>query len=120
MRILIITILLVQLLFFSNETYGQSNYKFENFGNRSILLNGNVTGSVDDLGAVYYNPARLALVEDPIFSINAKIYQLTNIKVDNITIDGNSLSSSDFDGLPGMIAGTFKLIFLEGHQFLEL
>ena len=45
----------------------QTNYKYENFGNRSILLNGNVTGSVDDLGATYYNPARLALVEDPVF-----------------------------------------------------
>ena len=97
--------------------YGQRNYKFENFGNRSILLNGNVTGSVNDLGATYYNPARLALIEDPVFAINAKIYQLTNIEIDNITFDGSDISRTNFDGIPSMVAGTFKLKFLEGHQF---
>ena len=100
-----------------SHVLAQRNYKFENFGNRSILLNGNVTGSVDDLGATYYNPARLALIEEPVFSINAKIYQLTNLKIDNITIDGNDISTSEFDGVPSMVAGTFKLKFLEGHQF---
>lgn len=95
----------------------QTNYKYENFGNRSILLNGNVTGSVDDLGATYYNPARLALVEDPVFSINAKIYQLTDTKIDNYLLDGSNLSTSSFEGLPSMVSGTFKLKLLEGHQF---
>lgn len=98
-------------------TQAQRNYKFENFGNRSILLNGNVTGSVDDLGATYYNPARLALVEDPVFLINAKIYQLSNIKLGNVTIDGKDLSTTNFDGIPSMIAGSFKIKKLEGHHF---
>ena len=109
--ILFITVLTVNL------TFSQRNYKFENFGNRSILLNGNVTGSVDDLGATYYNPARLALIEDPVFLINAKMFQLTNVKLDNVTLDGNNLSSSNFDGVPSMIAGTFKIKSLENHQF---
>ena len=100
-----------------NTLQAQRNYKFENFGNRSILLNGNVTGSVDDLGATYYNPARLALVKDPVFSLNAKMYQLSNLKIDNILLDGENLKESQFDGLPSMIAGTFKLKFLKGHQF---
>lgn len=100
-----------------NTIQAQRNYKFENFGNRSILLNGNVTGSVDDLGATYYNPARLALVEDPVFSLNAKMYQLSNFRIDDILIDGKDLKESQFDGLPSMVAGTFKLKFLEGHQF---
>ena len=65
------------------QVKSQTNYKYENFGNRSILLNGNVTGSVDDLGATYYNPARLALIEDPVFAINAKIYELTDTKIEN-------------------------------------
>ncbi|OIQ40574.1 MAG: hypothetical protein BM563_02510 [Bacteroidetes bacterium MedPE-SWsnd-G1] len=108
---IILTIFMVSL------TFSQRNYKFENFGNRSILLNGNVTGSVDDLGATYYNPARLALIEDPVFLINAKMFQLTNVKLDNVTLDGNNLSSSNFDGVPSMIAGTFKIKSLEGHQF---
>jgi len=100
-----------------NTIQAQRNYKFENFGNRSILLNGNVTGSVDDLGATYYNPARLALVKDPVFSLNAKMFQLSNLKIDNVLIEGQDLKESKFEGLPSMIAGTFKLKFLEGHQF---
>lgn len=95
----------------------QRNYKYENFGNRSILLNGNVTGSVDDLGATFYNPARLALVEEPVFAINGKLYQYTSLKLDDFLGDGIDLKKSDFDGLPSMVAGTFKLDFLEGHQF---
>ncbi len=113
----LLIILIIPFIFIGGNVLAQRNYKFENFGNRSILLNGNVTGSVDDLGATYYNPARLALVEDPIFSINAKIYQLTDLKIDNITIDGKDISSSEFDGIPSMVAGTFKIKFLEGHQF---
>ena len=99
------------------QTVAQRNYKFENFGNRSILLNGNVTGSVDDLGATFYNPARLALVENPVFLINARIYQLSNIKLGNITIDGKDLSKTNFDGLPSMIAGSFKIKKFKGQQF---
>ena len=111
---IIIIILLVSNIF---SITAQRNYKFENFGNRSILLNGNVTGSVDDLGATYYNPARLALVEDPVFSINARIYELSSVKLNNITIDGKNLSTSKFNGLPGMVAGSFKLKKLKDHQF---
>ncbi|MBV1887895.1 MAG: hypothetical protein KUG51_01255, partial [Urechidicola sp.] len=110
-------IVIIILFIFTNKLVAQRSYKFENFGNRSILLNGNVTGSVDDLGATYYNPARLALVEDPVFLINAKIYQLTKIKLGNVTIDGKDLSTSNFDGLPSMIAGSFKIKKLKGHHF---
>lgn len=109
--------LFVMLFFVGFHLHSQRNYKYENFGNRSILLNGNVTGSVDDLGATYYNPARLALIKDPAFLINAKIYEISNIKIDNITIDGKDLSSSKFNGLPSMLAGTFKLKSLKGHHF---
>ena len=72
---------------------------------------------MDDLGATYYNPARLALIEDPVFSINAKIYQLSSIKIDKYLFDGSNLSSSNFEGLPSMVSGTFKLKKLENHQF---
>ncbi|WP_297690946.1 hypothetical protein [uncultured Eudoraea sp.] len=41
----------------------EGNYKFDNYGNQSMLLNGNVTGSATDLGLAYYNPARLVFVD---------------------------------------------------------
>ncbi|WP_103070161.1 hypothetical protein [Aquimarina sediminis] len=97
--------------------YGQQNYKYENFGDKSILLNGNVTGSVSDLGATYYNPARLTTIKDPLFSINGKIYQLSEVKTNEGTHDNHTLKSSEFSGLPHMVAGTFKLNNTNNHHF---
>ena len=95
----------------------EGNYKFENFGNQSILLNGNVTGSVSDLGLTYYNPARLALVDRPAFTISGKAYEWYNYDFQNVLNTEEDLSDSNFDGLPGTIAGTFELSNMPGHKF---
>ena len=95
----------------------QGYYNQENFGNRSILLTGNVTGSVDDLGLTYYNPSRLALIDEPNFTINAKAYQMSSAKIKNVFGRSNKLSDSDFEGLPSLVAGTFKIGGSEKHKF---
>lgn len=112
-------ILLMLLLIISNCSFifSQDNYRLENFGSRSILLSGNVTGSVEDLGLTYYNPARLALLDDPTFSINAKAYEFNQITLKNAVDVKDKLSSSKFNGVPSMIAGTFKIESLKDHYF---
>ncbi|OIQ29718.1 MAG: hypothetical protein BM564_05800 [Bacteroidetes bacterium MedPE-SWsnd-G2] len=114
------TILLVLFLLgitSSINLYSQGNYKLENFGNKSILLNGNVTGSVSDLGLTYYNPSRLALVENAVFTINAKSYQLRTVTLTDAFGENEKLRNSEFNGIPSMVAGTFKVDFLENHKF---
>lgn len=106
------------LVFWGSVVSGQEgNYKYENFGNQSVLLNGNVTGSVDDLGLVYYNPARLGLIENPSFTIGGKAYEWSKYYFDDILETEKSLSSNQFGGLPATFAGTFDLKFLPGHKF---
>ncbi|WP_146090628.1 hypothetical protein [Aureitalea marina] len=95
----------------------EGNYKFENYGSRSILLSGSVTGSVEDLELAYYNPARLAQVDNPIFSINAKAYQWNLIKIRDAFDDEEELKSSQFGGIPSMLVGAFKIKKWEKHQF---
>ena len=95
----------------------EGNYKFENFGNQSILLNGNVTGSVSDLGLTFYNPARLGLVEKPSFTISGKAYEWYNYDFENVLNTDEDLSDSNFDGIPGTVAGAFDVNFLPGHKF---
>lgn len=95
----------------------QGYYNQENFGNRSLLLSGNVTGSVDDLGLTYYNPARIALIEEPVFSINAKAYQVSSLTLKNVFGRNNKLSDSKFEGVPSLLAGTFKIDKWEKHHF---
>ena len=112
MKITKLLFLLLPLL-----TIGQGYYNAENFGNRSLLLSGNVTGSVEDLGLTYYNPARIALIESPTFSINAKAYQIKSLSLKNIFGTDTQLSDSRFEGVPSLLAGTFNLDKWENHHF---
>ena len=96
---------------------GQGYYNSENFGNRSLLLSGNVTGSVKDLGFTYYNPARIALIESPTFSINAKAYQVSTLSLKNVFGRDSKLSDSRFEGVPSLLAGTFNIAKWENHHF---
>jgi len=107
----------ILLLFFFITFYTtaqRGNYKFENYGNRSILLSGNVTGSVEDIGLTYYNPARLTEVENTAFAINAQAYELTSLKLTNVVGEESTLSNDSFSGKPTMAGGTFKLF---GNKF---
>jgi hypothetical protein len=102
-------------VFISMYSWGQQgNYKFNNFGNRSILLSGNVTGSVSDIGLVYYNPARLTELENTGFAFNAKAYQLTSLNLTTALDEERQLTNRSFGGVPSMAGGTFKLF---GERF---
>lgn len=95
----------------------EGNYKFENFGNQSVLLNGSVTGSVDDLGLTYYNPARLGLIENPSFTIGGKAYEWSKYYFSDVLETDKDLNANRFVGLPATLAGTFSIKELPGHKF---
>lgn len=95
----------------------EGNYKFENFGNQSVLLNGSVTGSVADLGLTYYNPARLGLIENPSFTIGGKAYEWSRYYFSDVLETDKNLSANQFGGLPATLAGTFSFKKLPGHKF---
>lgn len=94
-----------------------SHYWTEQYGTRSMLLSNSIIGSVEDLGAVFYNPARLGLIENPAFIISAKVYQLDNTVIENAIGDNTSLKKSEFGGAPSLVAGTFKINWLEKENF---
>lgn len=91
-------------------SYGQyGNYKYTNYGTKSLLLTGNVTGSVEDLGLTYYNPARLSQIENNGLSINAQAYEYQDVTLENAFSRESSLNDARFNSLPSMAAGTFTL-----------
>lgn len=94
-----------------------AHYWSEQFGNKSMLLGGTVNASVHDLGLVFYNPGRLAQIENPAFVLSAKVYEYTKTTVEDGIGEGKDLSESNFGGAPSLIAGTFKVPFLKGHSF---
>jgi hypothetical protein len=78
------------------------------YGNRSALLNGAVIGSVNDLGAVYYNPARLTQMENQSFVLSAKAYKFYNVRIEDILDEGSDLKENTFGGAPSLVSGTFS------------
>jgi len=100
---------LVFFLSYQKNCAQQGNYKFNNYGNSSILLSGNVTGSVEDIALTYYNPARLTELESTKFSFNAQAYQYSSSKLTNLAGDQSTVSDKSFDGIPSMAGGTFNL-----------
>lgn len=98
------------LFFLCNQIFSQQgNYKFNNYGNSSMLLSGNVTGSVEDIAVTYYNPARLTELESTKFAFNAQAYQASSFKLSNLAGDQSSVSDNNFDGVPSIAGGTFNL-----------
>lgn len=87
----------------------QGNYRFNNYGNTSIFLAGNVTGSVSDIALAYYNPSFLTNTEKNGFSFNAQAFQLVNVKLDNVLNNNDQISSSRFNGASTMAGGIFDL-----------
>lgn len=112
-------ILIAALVFvFNSHTFSQSShYWTEQYGTRSILLSNSIIGGSDDLGTVYYNPGRLALIDNAAFLLSAKMHQLNRLKIKDAVDEGEHLTSSKFGGVPSLAAGTFKVKFLDGHHF---
>jgi hypothetical protein len=109
---------LAVLIGYATPSAAQSSHYWGNqFGSESVLLNGTVIGSVTDIGAVYYNPARILRRASPAFAVSAKIYDWTSVRIENGLGAGNDLARTTFGSAPGFLGGTFTLPFLEGHQF---
>ena len=89
--------IVIALIFFSINLQAQTaHYWGESYGTRSMLLGGVVVGSVEDLGAVFYNPARLSQFETPAFVITGQVYQLKGLTVKNGLGDNIDLNQSNF------------------------
>lgn len=95
----------------------EGHFWTQQYGTKSMLLSNSVIGGVEDLGAVYYNPARLGLIKNPSFLISANVYEWNRYKLENAFGENKNASKSNFGGIPSLIAGSFNLSFLKKHTF---
>ncbi len=93
------------------------HYWTQQYGTKSMLLSGSVIGGVEDLGAVYYNPGRLAQIENPAFLLSASVYEYNSLSATDAFGSKQSVSKSEIKGVPTLAAGTFKVKFLPKHHF---
>src|SRR5882672_5476136 len=83
---------------FSNAQDG--HYWTQQYGTRSMLLSGSVIGGVDDLGAVYYNPGRLAVISNDAFLLSANVYEYNAIEISNAYGNTRNAKQSSIRGVP--------------------
>lgn len=96
----------------------QSEYHWsDQFGNKSTLLNGTVIGGVSDLGAVFYNPGRLAQLRRPGFLLTGEAFEVNRVEVRVGEQDLDKVKQATVRGVPSLVAGMFTLPFLPGHRF---
>ena len=84
-----------------------AHYWSQQYGTKSTLLGGAVIGSVDDLSATYYNPAALALVDNPSVLLSAQAFQYRNLTVENGAGANTDLSSTTLRLTADIVAGSF-------------
>ncbi|WP_196886179.1 outer membrane protein transport protein [Aureivirga sp. CE67] len=112
-------ILLLTYFLFSNVgVFSQTgNYWSDNFGSQSVLLNGVVTGSVEDLGAVYYNPARIVFSKKTALTISTKAYEINNSFINEPGVGKLRVRNGSTGASPNLVAGLFKIKGLKNHTF---
>ena len=93
------------------------HYWTQQYGAKSMLLSGSVIGGVEDLGAIYYNPGRLAQIDGKAFLLSADVFEYKKLKLNDPFGNNTSLAKNDFIGIPNIAAGTFEVPFLKSHTF---
>lgn len=86
-----------------------AQYWTNQFGNQARLLGGSTIGSASDLSAVYYNPGRLTLTENPELVLAGTAYQLTNITLRDPEDLNFEISTTRAGGASALFAGEIRL-----------
>ena len=110
-------VILILLIIITVKLSAQDvHYWSQTYGTESTLLGGAVLGSVNDLGATYYNPGKLSLTDDPKFLFSARIveYRYLGIKPNDVIIDG--VSESYLRPSPAFIVYNLSSDWLGKHR----
>lgn len=86
-----------------------NNYWNMQFGAKSALLGGAVTGTYADNGAMYYNPAALGVQDSANINVSANLYKVERMRVKNALGNGIHITSYNFDVTPQLISGSRRL-----------
>lgn len=100
------TTLILLIIFANYYCFGQdTHYQTQQFGTRSALLGGAVVGGVRDNTALFYNPGSLGFIDTAMVSINANLYKVENIKIQNAVGEQADFKTANFVTVPLLIAG---------------
>ncbi|WP_075352099.1 hypothetical protein [Algoriphagus marinus] len=92
-----------------HKSNAQDTHHWNNqFGTRAALLGGAVLTDTIDNAGVYYNPGNLAYLDTTTLSINANLYGIENIKVQNALGQKADFKGVQFNTIPLLISGSIR------------
>ncbi len=100
-RILLVILLIQSFTCFAQDTH----YWTYRFGTKAALMGGPAVGGLEDNSSVVYNPALLSFVKNISVSLNANIYQLSNILAKDGAGPGLDVNSNQFSAVPTTVSG---------------
>lgn len=111
---------LLLLIFFFNSRMSEAqddHYWAQQYGAMSTLMGGAMVGGVNDNSAVYYNPAALSFINNPSLSIDANVYKMDKIVIDDGAGEGINLNSAQLSVYPQIISGMLNLFKSDRFRF---
>jgi hypothetical protein len=96
------------VIIFSKVSAQDTHYQTNQFGTRSALMGGAVVGGVKDNTAIFYNPGSLGFIDTGMVSINANLYRIETIQIENVLGQTKDFKGMNFTSLPLLISGMIK------------
>jgi len=93
------------------------HYWAQQYGAQASLMGGAMIGGVRDNSAVYYNPGAFPFIHYPSLSVNANLYKIDKIFINDGAGNGVNLNSAQISIFPQIVSGMASLKKLPRFQF---
>ncbi|MCX6281943.1 MAG: hypothetical protein NTU51_08265 [Bacteroidetes bacterium] len=112
-----ITISVVLLLITVQAFSQDDHYWTQQFGAVSTIMGGAVIAGVRDNTAIYYNPGALGFISQPSLSVDANVYKIDKIFIDDGLGNGVNLNSAQLSIYPQIISGLVNIVKNDHWKF---